>query len=109
MSARSRRRSPPAGARSRRSIEICADNRDADFWYTKRIEDQQWFALIGVVANAALDEDETKLPQNEVFLIGSGVDFSPKKSGYLYCFANDAWHAYHNNKGSVVLTVTRLL
>jgi T6SS, Phospholipase effector Tle1-like, catalytic domain len=83
-------------------------NQNADFWYTKRIETENWFALIGVVANAANQEDKQKLPESEVFLIGNGADFKPKKGGYLYCFANDAWHAYHNNKGSVTLTVTRL-
>ena len=79
-------------------------NQDADFWDTKRIEDEHWFALIGVVANAAHDEDKKRLPQSDVFGIGEQADFTPRKrGGYLYCFANDAWHAYGNNKGSVTL------
>ena len=27
--------------------------------------------------------------------------------GYLYCFANDVWSLYDNNRGSVRLTITR--
>jgi hypothetical protein len=80
-------------------------NKSADFWLTRREEKIPWFALVGVVANGIpADED---VP-HETFEIGAGKDFTPKRGGYLYCYANDAWHAYENNRGSVQLTVERL-
>lgn len=85
-----------------------AGNPKADFWATKRVEKDNWFALIGMVANGAVDGPEGHPPENEVFTIGEGCSFTPKRGGYLYCFANDAWHAYDNNKGSVSLTAKRM-
>ena len=86
-------------------------NRQVDFWWTKREEEFDWFGLVGLVANDVppprRDEDEKieRLP-HQVFGIGDGTTFAPEKSGYLYCFANDAWHAYDNNRGSVRLTIS---
>jgi len=62
---------------------------------------------MGLVANGAKRSDPKSLPEHESFPIGRRKSFTPSASGYLYCFANDAWHAYHNNKGSVTLTVSR--
>lgn len=88
--------------------ELTGDNQ-ADFWWTKRIEEYEWFALIGVIANGRGTDDRGDPAPHETFLIGAGLDpFTPKESGYLYCFANDAWLAYANNHGSVRLTVKRL-
>jgi hypothetical protein len=42
-----------------------------------------------------------------VISIGTGCEYKPKRSGYLYAYANDAWSFYSNNRGSVQLTVTR--
>ena len=42
---------------------------------------------------------------HETFPIGDGTTYTPKRSGYLYAYANDAWAAYGNNRGSVRLTV----
>ncbi|PWT80598.1 MAG: DUF2235 domain-containing protein [Acidobacteria bacterium] len=83
-------------------------NQQADFWLTKRIEEYPWFALVGVVANGfGTDKNGDPIP-HETFLIGRGApSFRPQKSGYLYCFANDAWQMYGNNRGSVRLTVRR--
>lgn len=86
-------------------------NRQVDFWWTKREEELDWFCLVGLVANdvPAPKKDEKqeieRLP-HQVFKIGDKTSFKPQKSGYLYCFANDAWHAYENNRGSVRLTVS---
>ncbi len=88
-------------------------NQQIDFWWTRREEDLPWFALIGLVANDVPPPKKTQsdkktiqsLP-HEVFKIGDGLTFTPKADGYLYCFANDAWQAYDNNKGSVQLTIT---
>lgn len=78
--------------------------READFWWTRRDEHAPWFALMGYAASEAGMDDET-LPSGETFMIGEGVTFKPKLGGYLYCYANDAWQAYGNNRGSVSLTV----
>jgi len=80
--------------------------RQADFWWTRREEQAPWFALIGFVANAK-GEDAKTLASGETFVIGAGTTFTPKFGGYLYCFANDAWQTYGNNRGSVSLRVTR--
>jgi hypothetical protein len=88
-------------------------NQQIDFWWTRREEHMDWFALVGLVANdvpppaksQAAQKTIQRLP-HEVFLIGTGASFTPKAGGYLYCFANDAWQAYGNNKGSVQLTIS---
>jgi hypothetical protein len=82
-------------------------NTQADFWWTKRVEAYNWFALVGVIANGfGTDADGNPTP-HETFLIGKGASYVPKVSGYLYCFANDAWQTYGNNRGSVSLTIQR--
>ena len=85
-------------------------NQQADFWWTKRVEEMQWFALVGVVANGAGVDNQDKSLPHTTFLIGDGTTHVVKrgKAGYLYCFANDAWQAYGNNSGSVRLTVKRI-
>lgn len=85
-------------------------NQRADFMFSKREEDYPWFALVGVVANGyGVDETTGDPDRHQSFLIGRGVaSFRPEKSGYLYCFANDAWQMYFNNRGGVRLVVTRL-
>jgi T6SS, Phospholipase effector Tle1-like, catalytic domain len=87
------------------TIFKAATGREADFWLTRRDEHAPWFALMGYVANAA-GEDERTLARGETFMIGDAATFTPKLGGYLYCYANDAWQAYSNNRGSVALTVT---
>jgi len=79
---------------------------NTDFWWTRRIETAPWFALIGFIASDVGATDST-LPEGETFLIGDKTTFMPKQSGYLYCFANDAWQTYKNNRGSVSLKVSR--
>ncbi|UWQ74408.1 DUF2235 domain-containing protein [Leisingera sp. M658] len=75
----------------------------------RREETMPWFCLVGVIANSSgVDPDTHKLSPHETFKIGSSCTYTPKESGYLYCFANDLWSFYGNNKGSVRLTVKRL-
>ena len=81
--------------------------READFWFTRRDEQAPWFALIGFVASD-VGEDAKTLASGQTFVIGEGVTFTPRLGGYLYCYANDAWQTYGNNRGSVQLTVKRL-
>jgi hypothetical protein len=61
---------------------------------------------MGFVANE-VGKDARTLAAGESFLIGQHGTIKPKLGGYLYCYANDAWQAYANNRGSVKLTVTR--
>lgn len=79
--------------------------READFWYTRRDEDAPWFALMGFIASD-FGESAKTLAEGQSFMIGGGTKFAPKLGGYLYCYANDAWQTYGNNRGSVQLTVT---
>jgi uncharacterized protein (DUF2235 family) len=81
-------------------------HRDADFWWTRRYEKGPWFALIGFIASNSGATDK-RLPDGETFIIGAKATVKPKSGGYLYCYANDAWQTYANNRGSVALTVTR--
>jgi uncharacterized protein (DUF2235 family) len=78
----------------------------ADFWWTRREQRMPWFALVGVIASGGFD-GEGNLHPHETFLIGNGCALTPKKSGYLYCFANDTWQTYRANRGSVRLAVRR--
>jgi hypothetical protein len=95
-------------------FEKITKNDEVDFIGTRREEQYPWFSLIGAIANGDNpDKDGTPAP-HETFLIGkefktdNSNEFSPEKSGYLYCFANDAWHFYGNNRGSVTLEITKV-
>ncbi|NQT11445.1 MAG: DUF2235 domain-containing protein [Planctomycetes bacterium] len=83
-------------------------NEEADFFGTKREESYPWFALVGAIANCGNPDSDGTPARHETFLIGEDCTYAPKKPGYLYCFANDAWHFYGNNRGSVMLTIKRL-
>ncbi len=77
--------------------------------WVRRYQNAPWFALIGVVANGDEIAQIGKKPiEYEDFKIGSSASFSPKRSGYLYCYANDAWSFYKNNSGSVDLDIKRI-
>lgn len=82
-------------------------NQSANFFATKRHEEFPWFCLIGAVANSVGVDPKGKTAPHETKKIGTGCTWKPAKSGYLYAYANDAWHFYHNNKGRVRLKVTR--
>ena len=60
-----------------------------------------WFELIGSVG----------CDGRELFRIGcrgKGWTYTPCRTGQLYAFANDLTSRYHNNRGSITLTVRRL-
>ncbi|MBK1722287.1 DUF2235 domain-containing protein [Thiocystis violacea] len=80
----------------------------ADWWGTKRFEEAAWFALVGMVANQADVDGGGSPPRGQCFAIHNAPPFRPTSSGYLYCYANDAWRFYGNNRGSLSLRVTRL-
>jgi hypothetical protein len=79
-------------------------NFEADLKFTRRREEFDWFQLVGAIGNGALD-NRGRMQTHEAIGIGDGCTYSPKQSGYLYCYANDAWGFYDNNKGSVDLLV----
>lgn len=89
-------------------------NEEADFRFTRRQEGMPWFSLIGAVANGGNPMPDGSPRPHETFLIGNGCEYPPRtdesieKPGYLYCYANDSWHFYGNNRGSVMLTVKRI-
>ena len=43
--------------------------------------------------------------RSDRFVIGQQHSYQPTRSGELLCFANDAWVAYFNNRGTVTLTI----
>lgn len=75
---------------------------------TKRVEEADWFELVGMVASRASIDGQGTPDSGEIVRIGKGTTIVPKSSGYLYCFANDAWKFYDNNRGKVALEVTRV-
>jgi hypothetical protein len=84
-------------------------NRAADFRFTKRHEDMPWFCLVGAIANGGgVDPQTQKLEPHESFRIGDGCTYTPRKSGYFYAYANDAWNFYGNNRGKVRLGIRQL-
>ncbi len=65
----------------------------------RRVEDADWFALIGAVGDG----------DNEQFFIGSQLTkYTVIKSGEFCPFANDLKRMYGNNEGRLNLTVKRL-
>ncbi len=83
-------------------------NEAADFIGSRREEKIPWFALVGSIANGGNPKKDGTPAPHETFKIGKKCKHKPKKSGYLYAYANDAWNFYGNNRGSVTLKVTRL-
>ncbi len=79
----------------------------ADWWGSRRCEEAPWFALIGMIANQPNMDASGTAVDGETFVIGEHCTFQPERSGYLYCYANDAWKFYGNNRGQVTLTVSR--
>ena len=67
------------------------------FEWMRRMPAANWFSLIGRIDNK----------KGTQFDIGSLIEkdevFSAITTGTLYCFANDVWFMYWNNKGFVDL------
>jgi len=60
-----------------------------------------------MIANQPNMDGSGTASEGETFLIGEACSCTPQRSGYLYCYANDAWKFYGNNRGHVTLSVTR--
>ena len=70
------------------------------FGWARRIPGENWFKLIGYMGTGPTPP----------FAIGTLLPtFTPASDGELICFANDAYVMYWNNRGSVTLSVTRLV
>ncbi len=89
-------------------FQAVSGNEGAEIPGTRRYEDYPWFSLVGVVADAPNPGSAGRQSKHTSVLIGTGTAKKVRKSGYLYCFANDAWNFYGNNRGSVRLTVKRV-
>ncbi|OUS29104.1 hypothetical protein A9Q98_06450 [Thalassotalea sp. 42_200_T64] len=105
-----------------------SQNESSDFFGTKRVESKPWFAMIGAIANDSgkghqdvkykHDKDYQRVVKNDGSAIPhqylqlteftNNVPLRIIYPGYLYCFANDAWSFYDNNKGYIELTITRI-
>ncbi len=91
-------------------------NESTDFLMTKRVEDFDWFTMVGAIAN---DTGGTSVVKNDGSPASHQYVDLPKyaqkasalkvtKPGYLFCFPNDVWSLYGNNAGSVKLTIKRV-
>ena len=90
-------------------LKKATHNPNTQFVLTKRVEEYKWFALVGVVANRPGTDKKGDPWAHQTFKIGTSLKgLEPEESGYLHCFANDAWSAYGNNRGSVRLTIKRV-
>ena len=82
---------------------------NAEFKMTRRHDNWPWFALIGAVANSdRKPASDGTPPPHQAFLIGEKSTLTLSRGGYLFCYANDAWNFYRNNRGSVQLKVQGL-
>ncbi|NMH60547.1 DUF2235 domain-containing protein [Alteromonas ponticola] len=78
----------------------------ADFWGSKRVETAEWFSLMGAVSFQGNPKRDGTHQPLDMYIIGEHAKIKVKNSGYLYCFANDAWGFYHNNRGYVSVSIT---
>ena len=92
------------------SKKLVTRSADAQSELDRRCEDIGWFALTCAVANGGNPTIDGSPASPEFVEVGkrTSTPFKPKRSGYLYAFANDAWLFYSNNRGSVQLKVKRL-
>lgn len=74
----------------------------------RRVPKAPWFSLIAVIGhghNPDPGNDQIAVP---TYAVGADAVFEPVEAGYLYFFANDAQGLYGNNRGRVVVTLTRV-
>lgn len=89
-------------------------NESTDFLGTKRVENLRWFTLVGAITNdagsrKAVKNDGSPVPHQHVELAAHKLTpLKVTRPGYLYCFPNDVWSLYGNNRGSVQLTIHRV-
>jgi len=65
----------------------------------RRKPNENWFSLIGNIGQSGKQE----------FLIGKKLEkHKATSSGELFCYANDVPIMYFNNRGTLIVTITRL-
>lgn len=77
----------------------------ADFFGSRRVEHADWLELVGAIADGGNPLPDGTHDTAHSFRIGAGCTIRPERGGYLYCFANDAWGFYGNNRGYVTVTI----
>jgi len=85
-------------------IRAATGNQLAEAPLSRRYDDLRWMELVCTVANGVIDASGKWHPHQRLSL---REDCHVIEPGYLYAYANDAWAAYGNNRGSISLTVTR--
>lgn len=94
-------------------FEKLTKNKSMDFLGTKRVENLNWFTMVGAITNDigvadVVNNDGSPVPHEYIDLSEHHAEFlTISNPGYLYCFPNDVWSLYGNNRGSVQLTITR--
>ncbi|WP_027183827.1 DUF2235 domain-containing protein [Desulfovibrio inopinatus] len=97
------------------AVKKLIKNESMDFLMTKRVEDMPWFVMVGAIANdgesnttnKGVHNDGSPVPHQYVNLTKhEDTPLTITRPGYLYCFPNDVWSFYGNNKGSIQLTIT---
>ncbi|GAA0928955.1 DUF2235 domain-containing protein [Pseudonocardia zijingensis] len=83
-------------------------NPEAQLVGTRRVPEEPWMSLLGLVADEVTDARGQVVHPDERIPIGAGTTYDVQRRGYLHAFANDAWGFYGNNSGEVRLTVTRV-
>lgn len=68
--------------------------------WLRRMQEAKWFSLIGQIDNRR----ETRFDIGH--LIETNSVYVAKATGTLYCFANDVWFMYWNNKGAIDVTMS---
>lgn len=97
-----------------KAFKTITRNELADVYGSRRVEHIGWFAMAGVIANdngqlRTVTNDGSPTPHQYVDLTKfEANDLVVDSPGHLYCFANDGWAFYGNNRGSIRLTVTRV-
>lgn len=97
-----------------RAFKKITRNESFDLLWTKRVEKFNWFVLVGAIANDSgstkqVKNDGSPVPHQYVDLTRHEVKaLKVEAPGYLYCFPNDVWSLYDNNRGSVRLRVERV-
>lgn len=97
--------------KSEKYFKKLTGNKNTDFMFTKRVENFDWFTMVGTITNdRGVNNDGSPNPHQYINLVNHEHNnpLSIDKGGYLYCFPNDVWSLYSNNHGSVKLTVKRI-
>lgn len=79
------------------------------FFGTRRLGGAPWMALVGAVAAPAFDRNGSQVAYRQFAIPtrGTVLHVDADSQGHLYCYANDAWGMYGDNRGSLSVTITR--